>query len=102
MGEESLTSSDGIPLADTREATQEDVVVWGTRRHEELYCIVLYCIACIVLYWIVLYSWGGHCCPMHCDLFEIYCAPPNLDITRTRICSLNFAQRPIFFKLEVL
>ena len=33
---------------------------------------------------------------MHCDLFKIYCAPPNLDITRTWICRLNFAERPIF------
>ena len=32
---------------------------------------------------IVLYRWGGHCCPMQCDLFKIYCAPPNLGITRT-------------------
>ena len=39
---------------------------------------------------------GGHCCPMHCDLFKIHCAPPNLGITRTWICRLNFAQRPIF------
>ena len=28
--------------------------------------------------------------------FKIYCAPPNLGITRTWICRLNFAQRPIF------
>ena len=28
---------------------------------------------------------------MHCDLFKIYCAPPNLGITRTWICQLNFA-----------
>ena len=27
----------------------------------------------IVLYW----------SPMHCDLFKIYCAPPNLGINRT-------------------
>ena len=32
---------------------------------------------CIVLYW-----WGGHFCPIHCDLFEIYCPPPNLGIGR--------------------
>ena len=32
---------------------------------------------------IVLYWWGGHCCPMHCDIFKIYCAPSNLGITRT-------------------
>ena len=28
--------------------------------------------------------------------FKIYCSPPNLGITRTWICRLNFAQRPIF------
>ena len=28
--------------------------------------------------------------------FQIYCAPPNLDNTRTWICRLNFVQRPIF------
>ena len=39
---------------------------------------------------------GGHCCPIHCDIFKIYCAPTNLGITRTSICRLNFAQRPIF------
>ena len=50
---------------------------------------------CIVLHWR-----DGHCCPMHCDLFQIYCAPPNLDITRTWICRLNFAQRPIFSDLR--
>ena len=26
---------------------------------------------------------GGHCCLMHCDLFEIYCAPLNVGIIRT-------------------
>ena len=35
---------------------------------------------CNALYW-----WGGHRCPMHCDLFKIYCALPWL-------CRLNFAQ----------
>ena len=49
---------------------------------------------------IVLYWWGGHCCPMHCDLFKINCAPPNLGITRTWICRLNFAQRTIFSGLR--
>ena len=57
-----------------------------------LYCIVLYC---IVLCW-----WGRHCCPMHYDRFKIYCAPPNLGITRTWICRLNFAQRFIFSGLR--
>ena len=45
---------------------------------------------------IVLYWRDGHCCPMHCDLFKIYCAHQNLGITRTWICRLNFAQRPVF------
>ena len=35
-----------------------------------------------------LFWWGGHCCPMHCDLLR--------SITRSWICWLNFAQRPIF------
>ena len=48
------------------------------------------------LEFIVLYWRGGHCCPMHCDLFKIYCAPPNLGI-RTWICRLNFFQSPIFY-----
>ena len=55
-----------------------------------------YIIKWVVLYCIVLYWWSGHCCPMHCDLFKICCAAPNLGITRTWICRLNFAQRPIF------
>ena len=41
----------------------------------------------------------GHCCPIHCVLFKIYCAPPNLD-TRIWICRLNFAQWPIFSGLR--
>ena len=49
----------------------------------------------ILLYCIVLYWWCGHCCAMHCDVFKIYCALPNLGI-RTWICRLNVAQRPIF------
>ena len=36
---------------------------------------------------------------MHCDLFDNYCAPPNL-VVRTWICQLNFAQR--LLRLEVL
>jgi hypothetical protein len=31
---------------------------------------------------------------------KIYYAPPNLGITRTSICRLNFAQRPIFSGLR--
>ena len=54
-----------------------------------LYCIVLYCINGMVI-----------AALMHCDLFEIYYAPPNLGITRTWICRLNFAQRPIFSGLR--
>ena len=37
---------------------------------------------------------------MHCDVFKIYCAPANLGISRTSICRLNFAQRPIFSGLR--
>ena len=47
-------------------------------------------------YYIVLCWWGSHCSPMHCELFKICCASPNLDITWTWICRLNSAQRPIF------
>ena len=47
---------------------------------------------CIVLYW-----WGGYCCPMHCDLFKIYCAPPNLGITRTWIRRL-ISLRGLYFQ----
>ena len=39
---------------------------------ELLYVSVLYCIDEVVI-----------AALMHCDLFEIYCAPPNLGITRT-------------------
>ena len=39
---------------------------------------------------------------MHCDLFNIYCAPLNLGITRTLIFRLNFAQSPIFSELSSL
>ena len=44
--------------------------------------------------------WSGHCCPMHCDRFRIYCAPPNLGITRTWICRLHFTHKPIFSGLR--
>ena len=54
-----------------------------------LHCIRgWFIIFCIVLYWR-----GGHCCPMHCDLFKIYCVPPNPGI-------LKFAQRYIFSSLR--
>ena len=52
------------------------------------------------LYCIVLYWWSGHCCQMHCDLFQFFRDPPNLGITRTWIWQLNFAQRPIFSGLR--
>ena len=53
-----------------------------------------------LLYCIVLMGWS--LVPNASDLVKIYCAPPNLGIARTWICRLNFAQRPIFFCLEVL
>ena len=34
----------------------------------------------LITHYLYLFWWGGHCCPMHCDLFQIYCAPPNLGI----------------------
>ena len=46
-----------------------------------------------------LYLFFIGCCPIHCDLFEIYCAPPKLGIW-TWICRLNFTQRPIFSGLR--
>ena len=33
--------------------------------------------------------------------FKIYCAPLNLGITRTWICRLNFAHRPILSRLRL-
>ena len=48
---------------------------------------------CIVLYWVVLMGWSFP--PKALRPFQIYCAPPNLDI-RTWMYLLNFAQRPIF------
>ena len=62
-----------------------------------LYCIVLHC---IVLYRIALYWRGGHCCPNPLRPFQIYCAPQNSGVTRTWICRLTFAQRPIFSGLR--
>ena len=55
---------------------------------------------CIVLYCIVLKGWSL-LSKYVLRTFQIYFAPPNLDITRKRIRLLNFAQRPIFFRLEV-
>ena len=53
-------------------------------------CIVLYCFDRVVI-----------AAQMHCGLFEICCAPPNLGITRTWKYRLNFAQRPIFSGMSV-
>ena len=55
-----------------------------------LYCIVLYCI--------VLKAWSLLSTALR--PFQIYCAPPNLGITRTWICRINYAQRPIFSGLR--
>ena len=73
--------------------------VYGVRVHPVLYVTGISIVCGVVLY-LYLVRWGGHCCPMHCDLFKIYCAPPNLGITRTSICRLNSAQRPIFSGLR--
>ena len=55
-----------------------------------MYCIVLYCI--------VLKGWS--LLPNALRPFQIYCAPPNLDI-RIWICQLNVAQRPIFSSVRL-
>ena len=68
--------------------------------HNANHIILSYFHLPVVFYYIVLYWRDGHCCPMHCDLFKFYCAPPNLGITRMWICRLNFAQRPIFSGLR--
>ena len=47
-------------------------------------------------YCIVLYG----CSLLPNGLFKVYCVPPNLGITRTWICRLNFAQRPNFSGLR--
>ena len=54
----------------------------------------LYCIVFVLLGWSLL--------PNALRPFKIYCAPPNLGITRTWICRLNFAQRPIFSDMRFL
>ena len=56
----------------------DTIVLWGPRLHQpnvefKTACQKADVDDCIVLYWR-----GGHCCRMHCDLFKIYCAPPNL------------------------
>ena len=48
----------------------------------------------LLFYCIVLMGWS--LLPNALRPFKIYCASPNLAITRTWICRLNFAQRPIF------
>ena len=45
---------------------------------------------------IVLYLMGLSLLPNAPRPFKIYCAPPNLGITRTWICRLHFGQKPIF------
>ena len=55
---------------------------------------VTFCVLTIVFYCIVLMGWS--LLPNALRPFKIYCALPNLGITRTRIWRLNFAQRPIF------
>ena len=51
-----------------------------------------------ILYCIELQGWS--LLPDAPRPFQIYCAPPNLGITRTWICPLNFAQMPIFSGLR--
>ena len=50
----------------------------------------------MLLYCIVLYWRGSHCCPNALRPFQDVLCSPDLGITRTWICRLNFAQMPIF------
>ena len=59
-----------------------------------LFYVVFLFAPSIVLYYIVLMGWS--LLPNALRHFQIYCAAPNLGITRTWICRLNLAQRPIF------
>ena len=61
-----------------------------------LYCIVLYCILLCCIDDMVIAA-------QYTETFlrsTFYCAPPNLGITRTWICRLNFSQNPIFSSLR--
>ena len=58
-----------------------------------LHCIVLYC---IVLYFILGVFTAAQCTATFSDLL----CSPNLGITRTWICRLNFTQGPIFSGLR--
>ena len=58
--------------------------MWGGLTESKFSVVTLIHIAIYdINYLLYCIDGGGHCCPMHCDLFEIYCAPPNLCITRT-------------------
>ena len=63
----------------------------------QIVCILLglyFCICIVLMGWSLL--------PNAQRPFKIYCAPPNLGITRTLICRLKFAQRPIFSGLRFI
>ena len=62
-------------------------------------CIVS-CIWDICIYLFVFVLMGCSLLPNALRSFKVYCAPPNLGKTRTWICRLNFAQRPIFSGLR--
>ena len=69
------------------------------RRSMDLWKILPYIwLMSFVLYYTVLKGWS--LLPNALRPFQIYCALPNLGITRTWICRLNFAQRPIFSSLR--
>ena len=60
---------------------------------KQVYINISY-ICVYILYCIVLKGWSLLSIALR--PLQIYCAPPNLDITRTLICRLYLAQRPIF------
>ena len=59
---------------------------------------LFFCIVFVFLFVFVLMGWSLLLNALRPT--EIYCAPPNLGVTRTWICRLNFAQRPIFSGLR--
>ena len=62
---------------------------WATEKPDIKQFIFFWKYIAGTLYCIVLKGWSLR-------PFQIYCATPNLGITRTWICRLNFAQRRIF------
>ena len=61
---------------------QADVYTWHWKTIDSIYIYIYIYIYIFILYLycIVLFWKGGHCCPMHCDLFKIYLNAWTLDL----------------------